>query len=90
MKCSRLECEANGCGFPDCVDVEALFKENQALRDELEAVKAGMNKIKADAIRETIKRLEHDCNGWAKDENENVYWHDKQILRVADEVEKGQ
>ena len=28
-----------------------LVAENQALRDELEAVKAKMNKIKADAVR---------------------------------------
>lgn len=69
--------------------VSALRRENAELIKELADLKASLPKVRADAVREAIKSLEHDCNGWAKDDQGRVYWHDKQILRVADEMEEG-
>ena len=57
-----------------------LKAENQALRDELEAVKVGMNKIKADAIREALHQ-------WSQCSEKNLRTN---LSHHANKVEKGQ
>jgi regulator of replication initiation timing len=71
-----------------------LKAENQALRDELAAVKAGMNKIKADAIREAVQQcvFSHDQGVGLFGEGFDfaAYQYDKHLEQYANQVEKGE
>lgn len=65
-------------------------QEATAYRISLENLEASIPKIKADAVLEVLSDLEHDCNGWAKDDAGRVYWHDEQIRAYANKLEAGE
>lgn len=71
-----------------------LKAENQALRDELEAVKAGMNKIKADAIREAVQQCVFSHNQgigvFGEGFDSAICQYDNNLEEYANQVEKGQ
>ena len=70
----------------DILEACIFLSENQALRDELEAVKAGMNKVKADAILSVIATPE-DCETPTGD----IAWSSESIQLIAEfHLEKGQ
>lgn len=71
-------------------DLVTARQEATAYRVSLENLEASLPRIKADSVRETLSDLEHDCNGWAKDDMGRVYWHDEQIRAYANKLEAGE
>ena len=63
---------------------ERLVEENAALVKELEAVKASIPKIKADAVRSL---LDEDC--WDSRIDGELYFKGSSIAEYADELEEG-
>ena len=70
--------------------IEGQEKVINAMRTRIDNLEASIPRIKKNAVLEVLSDLEHDCNGWAKDDAGRVYWHDEQIRAYANKLEAGE